>query len=238
MGRAHRLSQFEVDKKKPKGVYPDGAGLYLNVTEGGSKSWLFRYMFERKAHWMGIGSYPEISLADARDHAAELRKHVRQGVDPLAEKRKQRDLIRAAIAKAISFEKAAEQFIEDNKAGWKNPKSEGQWRNSLTTYAYPVIGKLDVSLIEPAHVVKILKPIWTTKTETASRVRGRIENILDWATVHKFRTGDNPARWRGHLEHLLPNPSKVAKVEHHAALPWRDFADFLKKLRKQEGVGA
>lgn len=238
MGHGFKLTQFQVDRQKTPGVHSDGAGLYLNVTKNSSKSWLYRYMISGKAHWMGLGSYPDVSLALAREHAAEYRKLVRQGVDPLAEKHKQRDLLRAAIAKAISFDKAAEQFIEDNKAGWKNPKHVSQWKNTLAAYASPTIGKLDVSLVETAHVITILKPIWTDKTETATRLRGRIENVLDWATVHKYRTGENPARWKGHLEHLLPNPSKVANKKHHAALPWRETEAFMASLRKQEGIGA
>lgn len=240
MGRGFKLTQLDVDRKKSPGLYGDGAGLSLKITTGGSKSWIFRYMLDGKAHWMGLGSYPDVGLADARDKAADQRKLTRQGVDPLMERRKETNVIRAAIAKTITFDTAAEKFIEAHKAGWRNDKHINQWRNTLTTYASPTIGNLDVSLIETAHIVKILEKddFWTKKTETASRVRGRIESVLDWATVRKYRSGENPARWKGHLDKLLPAPTKVKKAEHHAALPWADIGTFLEALRKQEGVAA
>lgn len=240
MGQGYRLTQLKVDKAKTKGVYPDGAGLYLNVTIGGSKSWLYRYMLAGKQHWMGLGSYPEISLADAREKAAEARKLTRQNIDPLAEKRLTTSVIRASIAKAMPFETAAEKFIDAHKAGWKNAKHIDQWRSTLTTYAFPTIGKLDVSLIETAHIMRILEKddFWNTKTETAHRVRGRIESVLDWATARKYRSGENPARWKGHLDKLLPARAKVKKTEHHAALPWPDIGAFMVDLRKQEGIAA
>lgn len=238
MGRGFKLTQLQVEKLKTEGVHGDGAGLCLNVTKGGSKSWLFRYMIAGKARWMGLGSYPDVSLADARDKAAEARKLVRQGIDPLGEKQQQRAILKAAVAKTITFDKAAEQFIEKNKAQWKNTKHIAQWRSTLDTYASPVIGGLDVALIELPHILKILEPLWTEKTETASRLRGRIEKVLNWAKVSGYRQGENPARWGGHLESILPAPSKVAKVEHHAALPWQEAGAFMANLRKQEGIGA
>lgn len=238
MGRGFKLTQMQVDKLKIEGVYGDGAGLSLNVTKGGSKSWLFRYMIAGKARWMGLGSYPDVSLAEARDKAAEGRKMTNQGIDPLVDKRQKVSVIRAAVAKAITFDKAAEQYIDAHKSGWRNEKHIDQWRNTITTYASPVIGSIDVALVETAHIMKIIEPIWSTKTETASRLRGRIESILDWATVRKYRIGENPARWKGHLDKLLPKPSKVSKVEHHAALPWIEMGPFLVALRKQEGIGA
>ncbi len=238
MGRGFKLTQLQVDRTKGKTLLADGAGLYLNITENGSRSWLYRYMLLSKAHWMGLGSYPDLSLAGAREQAAEARKLTRQGIDPLARKREQTQVLRAASAKVITFDEAAKQFIEDNKAGWRNPKHVAQWRATLETYASPMIGALDVALIETSHIINVLKPIWTKKTETASRLRGRIENVLDWATVHKYRSGENPARWKGYLEHILPKPSAVAKVEHHPALPWKEAAVFMKALREQQGVGA
>lgn len=240
MGRGFKLTQLKIDRLRSPGIYGDGAGLSLKVTTGGSKSWIFRYMLVGKAHWMGLGSYPDVSLAEAREKAADMRKLTRQGIDPLAERRKEQNVIRAAIAKTITFDAAAEKFIDAHKAGWKNPKHVDQWRNTLATYASPVIGKLDVSLIDTAHVMRILEKddFWTTKTETASRVRGRIESVLDWATARKYRTGENPARWKGHLDKLLPARTKVAKREHHAALPWREIGAFMVELRNQAGVAA
>lgn len=240
MGHGFRLTQMQAEKARHKGVYPDGAGLYLNVTIGGSKSWLYRYMLAGKAHWMGLGSYPDVSLAEAREKAAESRKMVRQGIDPLAEKRQQTSVIRASIAKSILFAKAAEQFIDAHKSGWKNAKHIDQWRNTLDTYAYPIIGKIEVSMIETAHIMRILEKdnFWNEKTETAHRVRGRIESILDWATVRQYRSGENPARWKGHLDKLLPARAKVKKTEHHPALPWQQMGAFMVDLREQAGVAA
>ena len=240
MGRGFKLTQLQVDKQKTKGVYPDGAGLYLNVTIGGSKSWLYRYMLAGKQHWMGLGSYPDVSLAEAREKAADARKMTRQNIDPLAEKRQATNIIRASIAKAMSFDKAAEQFIDAHKSGWKNEKHIDQWRNTLATYASPVIGNLDVSMIETSHVMKILEKdnFWHEKTETAHRVRGRIESVLDWATARKYRSGENPARWKGHLDKLLPARTKVKRTEHHAALPWAEIGAFMADLRQQVGIAA
>lgn len=240
MGRGFKLTQLQVDKQKTKGVYPDGAGLYLNITIGGSKSWLYRYMLAGKQHWMGLGSYPDVSLAEAREKAADARKMTRQNIDPLAEKRQTTNIIRASIAKAMSFDKAAEQFIDAHKAGWKNEKHIDQWRNTLATYASPVIGNLDVSMIETAHIMRILEKdnFWNEKTETASRVRGRIESVMDWATARKYRSGENPARWKGHLDKLLPARTKVKKTEHHAALPWAEIGAFMADLRQQVGIAA
>lgn len=240
MGRGFKLTQLQVDKLKIEGIHSDGAGLSLKVTANGSKSWIYRYMLAGKAHWMGLGSYPDVSLAEAREKAADYRKLTRQNIDPLAEKRKETSVIRAAIAKYISFDKASEQFIDAHKAGWKNAKHIEQWTNTLATYASPVIGNVDVSLIDTGHIMRILEKdnFWNEKTETASRVRGRIESVLDWATVRKYRTGDNPARWKGHLDKLLPARTKVKKTEHHPALPWLELGAFMVKLREQNGTAA
>lgn len=240
MGRGFKLTQLKIDRLRTPAVYGDGAGLSLKVTKNGSKSWIYRYMLAGKAHWMGLGSYPDVSLAEAREKAAELRKLTRQNIDPLAEKRKQTSIIRASIAKFINFDKASEQYIDSHKSGWKNAKHAEQWTNTLKTYASPIIGNIDVALIDTSHIMRILEKdnFWTEKTETAHRVRGRIESILDWATVRKYRTGENPARWKGHLDKLLPARTKVKKIEHHPALPWLEMGAFMVKLREQEGVAA
>jgi len=240
MGRGFKLTQLKVDKLRSPGLYGDGAGLSLKVTAAGSKSWIYRYMLVGKAHWMGLGSYPDVGLAEAREKAADLRKLTRQGVDPLAERRKETNVLRAAIAKTITFDTAAEKFIDAHKDGWRNEKHIEQWRSTLKTYASPTIGKLDVSLIDTAHIMTILEKddFWKTKTETASRVRGRIESVLDWATARKYRTGENPARWKGHLDKLLPARTKVKKAEHHAALPWAEIGAFMESLRDQQGIAA
>ena len=240
MGRGFKLTQLKVDKLRSPGLYGDGAGLSLKVTAAGSKSWIYRYMLVGKAHWMGLGSYPDVGLAEAREKAADLRKLTRQGIDPLAERRKETSVLRAAIAKTITFDAAAEKFIDAHKDGWRNEKHIEQWRSTLKTYASPTIGKLDVSLIDTAHIMTILEKddFWKTKTETASRVRGRIESVLDWATARKYRTGENPARWKGHLDKLLPARTKVKKAEHHAALPWAEIGAFMESLRDQQGIAA
>lgn len=241
MGRAHKLTPLKIQRELKKvGLYGDGAGLWLKVTEGASRSWIFRYTSEGRERWMGLGPYPDVSLNEAREKAAEMRKRVRGGIDPLAEKQAQRANDRAAAAKLVTFDWCATQFIEAHKAGWRNPKHVDQWRNTLATYASPVIGTLPVDKIDTSHVMRILEKdgLWTEKNETASRLRGRIENVLDWATVRKYRSGDNPARWKGHLDKLLPAASKVQRVKHHAALPWAEIGTFMGGLRKQEGVAA
>ncbi len=236
MGRAHKLTPLQVDRAKVKGVYGDGAGLCLNVTAGGSKSWLFRFMQGGKAHWMGLGSYPDVSLAEAREKAAECRKQLRNGIDPLTEKRAHLGKVRADSAKYITFDECAKQFIESHRTGWRNAKHAQQWENTLAAYASPIMGSLGVSLIETSHVLKVIEPIWKEKAETANRLRGRLESILDWAKVRGYRTGENPATWRGHLDKILPARSKVAKVQHHDAMPWQRIGAFVENLRKQKGV--
>lgn len=229
---------MEVAKLENPGYYCDGAGLYLQVSKSGSKSWIMRYTLARKPCEMGLGSVLTFTLAEARQRAAVQRKLLADGIDPLATKRSDLLAKRMADASIITFDKAAAAFIEANSPAWRNAKHGDQWRNTLATYASPVIGELPVSKIETAHVLRILSPIWTTKTETATRVRGRIEKILDWAKVQGYRSGDNPAAWRGHLSEVLPTPSKVADAGHHAALPWIEMGAFMKSLRAAQGAGA
>ncbi len=240
MGRAHKLTPLGVERLKIAGLYGDGAGLWIKVTEGGSKSWILRYTFSGRERWAGLGPYPDVTLLDARESASDFRKKVRNGIDPLDEKHSQSATDRAARAKAVTFDWCAGQYIDAHKAGWKNPKHVDQWINTIATYASPIIGKLDVAKVDTGHIMRIFEKdnLWTTKTETASRLRGRIESVLGWATTRKFRTGDNPARWKGHLDNLLPLRSRIQKVQHHAALPWSEMGAFMALLRKQEGVGA
>lgn len=238
MGRAHKLTSLQVQRLNTAGMHGDGAGLWLNVTLGGSKSWIFRFMIDGRERWMGLGSYPDVSLEEARDAAAVARKKVRARTDPIDERREQRATDRAARMKAVTFDWCAAQYIESHRGGWKNPKHADQWTNTLAAYASPVIGDLVVSKIDTAHITKILQPSWATTTETASRVRGRIEAILDWATVRKYRSGENPARWKGHLDKMLPKPSKVKRKKHLPALPWADMSAFMIDLRKRAGVAA
>lgn len=238
MGRAHKLKPLQVERLNQAGLHGDGAGLWLKVSPGGSKSWIYRYMIDGRDRWMGLGSFPDVSLAEARELAGEARKKIRSGTDPIDEKREKQATDRAARMKAVTFDWCAEQFITAHSPAWKNPKHVDQWRNTLATYASPTIGKLIVSSIDTGHIMKILEPIWTKKTETATRVRGRVESVLDWATTRKFRSGENPARWKGHLDTLLPAPTKLKRQTHFAALPYKDMPDFMTALRKQAGTAA
>lgn len=233
-----KLSALAVSRAKEPGMYCDGGGLFLRVGPTGARSWVFRYMLARKRRDMGLGPLHAFSLAEARTRAQECRKLLADGIDPLAAREAARDAARVEAARAISFRQCAEAYIEAHAPGWKNAKHGDQWRNTLAAYAYPVIGELPVNTVDTGLVMKVLEPVWSTKTETASRVRGRMEAVLDWATVRGHRQGDNPARWRGHLDHLLPARSKVQRVEHHAALPYEEIGDFMAELRRQGGTSA
>jgi len=242
MAGTNKLSARTVASTNEPGRYADGGGLYLQVGATGGKSWLYRFMLAGKSREMGIGALADVSLSDARAAATEARKLVKSGIDPLAQREANREAARAAAAlaaaKAMTFRECAERFIEAHKPGWKNEKHRTQWPNTLRDYAYPVFGDLPVQDVDMPLVLKVLEPIWSEKTETASRVRGRIEAVLDWATVRGYRKGDNPARWRGQLSHLLPARGKVQKVEHHAALPYVEIGAFMAALRKREAIAA
>jgi integrase len=219
------------------GWHGDGGGLYLQVTPGG-RSWVFRFKLDRRERYMGLGSIDNVTLAEAREKAAAARKLRCDGVDPIDHRKTQRGTVRLAAANAMTFRKCAEGYINAHRAGWRNAKHAEQWTATLNTYVHPHIGMLPVQAIDTALVLKVLEPIWTTRTETASRVRGRIESILDWAKVREYRNGENPARWRGHLDHLLPAPAKVAKVKHHAALPYDQLPAFMAELRARDDRNA
>lgn len=234
-----KLKALQVGRlsKKP-GLYNDGAGLCLRVTPPSACSWVLRYMMDRKAREMGLGRYPDISLAEARLMAAEARKLKAMGIDPIANREAVRTQGRLEAARSVTFRYCAESYIAAQKPSWKNAKHADQWAATLETYAMPLMADLPVQSIDIGMVHKVLEPIWSSKTETASRLRGRIESILDWATVREFRTGDNPARWKGHLESLFPARSKLQKVEHHAALPYTQMGAFMASLKAEEGNGA
>ena len=233
-----RLTALKVDKAKRAGMYADGGGLYLRVTHSGSKNWVFRFMLNGRPRWMGIGALHTIGLAEARNRAAVFRLQRHDGVDPIERRRADRLQGRLEAAKAITFKECAARYIASHRAGWRNPKHAAQWQATLATYAEPIIGGLSVQAIDTALVLKVLEPIWTTKPETAGRVRGRIESVLDWAKARGYSAGENPARWRGHLDKLLPARSKVRRAEHHAALPYAELPGFLVSLRQQEGIAA
>jgi integrase len=233
-----RLTALKVDRAKQPGMYADGGGLYLRVTDSGTKNWVFRFMLNGRPRWMGVGPLHTIGLAEARNRAAAFRLQRHDGVDPIERRRAERLQGLLDAAKAVTFKECAARYIASHRAGWRNPKHAAQWKATLATYAEPVIGGLSVQAIDTALVLKVLEPIWTTKPETAGRVRGRIESILDWAKARGYRAGENPARWRGHLDKLLPPRSKVQSVEHHAALPYAELPSFLVSLREQEGIAA
>ena len=233
----HKLKPVAV-AKLGHGLHSDGGGLYLNVGRGGSRSWVLRFMLNGKAREMGLGSVNVIGLSEARQKAQEARKHLAAGVDPITARDATREAQRLEAAQAITFDECTDAFIASHRAGWKNPKHAQQWTNTLRTYASPVIGKMTVQSIDTPEVLTFLQPVWTTKTETAHRVRGRIEQILDWAKVMKYRTGENPARWRGHFDHLLPARGKVKKVRHHPALPYRELPAFMVQLRAMKSLSA
>ena len=233
-----KLTPLMVSKASQPGLYGDGAGLYLQVGPTGAKSWLFRFMLNGKSRAMGLGPVHTINIAEARGRAVECRKLLLEGQDPINARNATNLAKRLQDAQAMTFRQCAEQFIETHRAGWRNAKHAAQWENTLRDYAYPTIGDLPVAAIDTRLVMKCLSEIWTRKTETAKRLRGRIESILDWATTSNYRQGDNPARWRGHLENLLAAPSKVAKVAHHPALPYAEISAFMTDLRQQKGTGA
>lgn len=234
MATINRLSAQAVARNTKPGLYSDGGGLYLQITKGGVKSWLFRYMRNGKARGMGLGPLHTISLAEARTKALSCRKQLLDGTDPLDQKQARKVAKKIEDTKKFTFMECALAYIEAHRAGWKNAKHAAQWESTLETYAEPVFGNAAVSTIDTPSIIKVLEPIWLTKTETATRVRGRIESVLDWATVHQYRTGENPARWKGHLDHLLPKRTKVKKVEHHPALPYAEAAAFMSELRTED----
>lgn len=226
-----QLTALKVKRLSRPGYYADGGGLYLSISASQAKSWIYRYSKDGRRREMGLGSISRISLADARALAAGASSVLASGADPLD----QREALREKRKSALKFKDCALRYIESHRRGWKNTKSAQQWTNTLTTYAFPVIGELTTDQINTEHLCKILEPIWLTKAETATRLRGRIESILDWAKTRGLREGENPARLKGHLDKLLPPSRKSKRVKHHPALPWDEAADFYKKLGKLEG---
>lgn len=233
-----KLSAVAVAKAKKPGRYADGNGLYLQVGPTGGKSWLFRYMINSRAREMGLGPVSLVLLAEARVAALEARRKVHEGIDPLAEREEQQRQARIEQARAMTFSQCADAYIQAHRSSWRNDKHAAQWESTLKNYAAPVIGDLPVDAVDLRLVLAILEPIWRDKPETASRLRGRLETVLDWAAVRGLRQGDNPARWRGHLDKLLPARAKVKRIEHHAALPYAEIGAFMAKLRSREGIGS
>jgi integrase len=230
----HRLTQLQLKRARKRGLYGDGGGLYLQVGPSGSRSWVFRYKRDGRARMMGLGSLAVFDLTEAREQAMAARKALHTGTDPLAA----RASVRAATIKTIDFNTAVAAYLQSHGAAWKNVKHVKQWRNTLATYASPTLGAVPVRDIDTALVMRVLTAIWTSKPETASRLRGRIEAIFGWAAVNGYCAAHNPARWKGHLQHLLPAKAKLRAVKHHAALPYVELPAFVVELRQQAGVAA
>ena len=235
------LTALEIKHAKA-GMHADGNGLYLRVQASGAKGWIFRFQLGGKRREMGIGTLAERPAVDARAAAAELGRMVREGIDPIEERNRREqeanDAAKQAEAGTVLFRQVAADYIASHRAGWRNAKHADQWANTLATYAEPVIGDLAPADVTTEHLLTILSPIWTTKPETASRVRSRIELVLSYAKAKKLRDGENPAMWRGHLDALLPKPSRVKKVRHHPALPYAQMSEFMLALRNVQGLGA
>ena len=233
-----KLKALDVQRASRRGYYGDGGGLYLLVRPTGGKSWIFRFRERGRLREMGLGPLHTISLARAREKARECREMRLDGLDPIKTRKAARERAQLEAAKAMTFKQCAEAYVAAHSAGWRSQKHEGQWVRTLETYVYPVFGGLSVHAVDVGLVMRALEPMWTAKPETASRVRGRIESVLDWALARGDRQGENPARWRGHLENLLPQKSKVRRVEHHAALPYGELSEFIAELRQQEDNAA
>lgn len=237
--RATELTAGQV-RKLPPGIHAVGgvAGLVIQVKPSGARSWLLRTTIGGRRRAIGLGAHPDVTLAQARDKARDMAEEIRQGVDPVNKRRAARQALIDANASRITFDEATRQYLAAKKHEFRNLKHSKQWESTLAAYASPVVGNVPVADITLRHVVRILEPIWYTKTETAARLRGRIENVLAWATTSGYRSGDNPARWKGHLDTVLPRPSKVAKVSHHRALPFDQVRAFMTNLRKRNGIAA
>jgi len=234
------LSALEVSRLTETGRYAVGgvSGLHLEISKSGARSWILRVLVGGKRRDIGLGGYPTVKLAKARDSARDAKEKIAEGIDPVAEKRQLRGALRKAQQLTKTFNECAAAYISAHQHEWSNPKHAQQWENTLDKYASPVIGNLPVNEVDMPLVLQVLEPIWVTKTETATRVRGRLERVLDWAAVHGHREGENPARWRGHLDQVLAKPSKTARINHHPALIYDQIGAFMGDLRGRQGVSA
>lgn len=232
------MTARKVESLAGRGRYADGGGLVLQISRWATKAWVFRYERNGRERHMGLGSVDTLSLAEARERARECRRLLLDGFDPIEARDAQRMKQRLEAARGVTFQECAGQYMAAHAPGWRNATHRAQWSSSLAAYAFPVIGELPVSAIDTALVLKCVEPIWKAKPETAGRVRGRIESVLDWAAVRGFRHGDNPARWRGHMDKLLPPRSKIRAVRHHPAVPYPEVARFMADLRTREGMAA
>ncbi|MFZ4539313.1 tyrosine-type recombinase/integrase [Propionivibrio sp.] len=238
--KAKELGALEVGRLETPGLNFVGgvSGLALQVSDTGAKSWILRVMIGGKRRSMGLGGFPDVTLAGARESARAARAKINEGIDPIDDGKAKRSALAASRAASVTFSEATMKYIAAKESEWSSPVHALQWINSLTDYAFPIIGKVFVRDIGQAQVMSVIEPIWLTKNETATRVRGRIEKVLDWARVRGYRSGENPARWRGHLDAILAKPGKIQSVEHFPALPFDEIGAFMVKLRQQEGTPA
>lgn len=230
------LTAAKIRNIKSAGTYFDGAGLRLQVTKAGGKTWIFRFQMNSRTREMGLGSFKDLTLKQAREKAGDMRALARQGIDPIAHRKALQH--ETADANIWTFDKCAAAYIDAHAHGWSNDKHVAQWRSTMKQYCSPVFGNLPVSAVDTGLVMQAIEPLWQTRTETASRVRGRVENILSWAIVRGYREGPNPALWRGHLSMLLPARSKVQKVRHHPAMAYQDVAAFIAEIRDKQSISA
>jgi integrase len=232
------LTVTKVARLREPGRYGDGNGLYLQVLSPTNRSWIFRYERSGRERLMGLGPLHTITLDEAREAARQARKLLLEGTDPLEARKAQHAARALEEAKSLTFEAAAKQYFDLHESKWRNAKHRQQFLNTLRDYAFPKIGRLAVADIDTGQVLRVIEPIWHEKTETADRTRARIEAVLEWATVRGYRVGENPAKWKGHLQAALPARSQIKKVKHHAALPWVQLPAFMIELRQKEGVAA
>ena len=233
-----RLTDAAVKRSKKPGLVADGNGLYLQTSNTGSKSWLFRYRFAGKDRAHGLGAIDTVPLQAARDEAVRCKRLLREAIDPIEERRRRIGALVASKVASQTFQQVAEKFIDTNEASWTNGKHAAQWRTTLATYCFPKIGAVPVGGIATAHVLECIEPIWKAKPETASRLRGRIEQVLDFAKVRELRNGENPARWKSHLDQVLPAREKIAPRVHHEALPYQEVPAFYAQLMEQDGIAS
>ncbi len=232
----NKLNSLTAARARDSGLYGDGGGLYLQVAKHGARSWIFRYKIKGRSRYAGLGPAHTVTLAEARAKATDARRLLLEGQDPIEARRATLAAAHLEKANSLTFREACEHCITVHRAGWKNQKHASQWRATLEAYAYPLLGALPVAAVDTGLVVRVLEPIWTTKPETAKRLRGRIERVVDFARVRGWRAGENPARWRGHLDHVLAKRSKGQLVKHHAAMPFGDVPAFLGELQKRAGM--
>lgn len=237
-GALMQLNNLKIQSLTRSGKYSDGGGLYLKVSSRGEKSWIFRFMLDKKSHDMGLGSLKVIPLKQARLKAADCRRLLAEGINPLAEKQKRENARRQQSASSLTFDRCAEMYFEQKHTEWKNQKYRQQWLNDLKKYASPHFGNISIQGLDASMVIKALDPIWNTIPTTADRLRSRIESVFNWAKARGYCKQENPALWRGHLDKIFSKPSKVKKVEHHTSLEYDDIKKFMEDLKKQKGLAA